>query len=143
MTHHPPTILPVDDATPTRALLAGKPSGARCDGPARQTARAHRPLLRPKSPRPAATHPRRPALRLLERRFRDLARIALGLPDGDGLALVERVRRADGVAPRVNPDVALVAVTARTAELDVLRGFERGVDDYLGKPFSYPELRAR
>jgi DNA-binding response OmpR family regulator len=25
----------------------------------------------------------------------------------------------------------------------VLRGFERGVDDYLGKPFSYPELRAR
>ena len=53
------------------------------------------------------------------------------------------MRRADGVATRVNPDVALVAVTARTAELDVLRGFERGVDDYLGKPFSYPELRAR
>src|SRR3954453_21518451 len=83
----------------------------------------------------------RDALRLLERKYPDLALIDLGLPDGDGLALVERVRRAGGVATRVNPDVALVAVTARTAELDVLRGFERGVDDYLGKPFSYPELR--
>jgi DNA-binding response OmpR family regulator len=85
----------------------------------------------------------RDALRLLERKYPDLALVDLGLPDLDGLALIERVRGADGVATRVNPDIALVAVTGRATELDVLRGFERGADDYLVKPFSYPELRAR
>jgi DNA-binding response OmpR family regulator len=85
----------------------------------------------------------RDALRLLERKYPDLALIDLGLPDADGLTLIERVRAADGVATRVNPDVALVAVTGRSTELDVLRGFERGADDYMAKPFSYPELRAR
>jgi DNA-binding response OmpR family regulator len=83
------------------------------------------------------------ALRLLERKYPDLALVDLGLPDMDGLALIERVRRADGVATRLNPDVALLAVTGRDTELDVLRGFERGADDYMVKPFSYPELRAR
>jgi DNA-binding response OmpR family regulator len=85
----------------------------------------------------------RDALRLLERKYPDLALVDLGLPDTDGLGLIERVRGADGVATRVNPDVALVAVTGRGGELDVLRGFERGADDYIVKPFSYPELRAR
>jgi len=85
----------------------------------------------------------RDALRLLERKYPDLALVDLGLPDTDGLVLIERVRGADGVATRINPDVALVAVTGRASELDVLRGFERGADDYLTKPFSYPELRAR
>jgi DNA-binding response OmpR family regulator len=34
-------------------------------------------------------------------------------------------------------------LSGRAAELDRVRGLERGADDYLAKPFSYPELRAR
>jgi DNA-binding response OmpR family regulator len=37
----------------------------------------------------------------------------------------------------------MLALSGRAAELDRLRGFERGADDYLIKPFSYVELRAR
>jgi DNA-binding response OmpR family regulator len=47
------------------------------------------------------------------------------------------------VATRINPDTPLLVLTGRDGELDRLRGFERGCDDYLCKPFSYPELRAR
>src|SRR6185437_10701690 len=85
----------------------------------------------------------RDALRMLERKYPDVAVVDLGLPDSDGLALIEQVRRADGVATRVNPDVALLVVTGRGSELARLRGFERGADDYVVKPFSYPELHAR
>ena len=37
----------------------------------------------------------------------------------------------------------LLVLSGRGGELDRLRGFERGCDDYVVKPFSYPELRAR
>ncbi len=85
----------------------------------------------------------RDALRLLEHKFPDLVLVDIGLPDADGLTLIDRVRAADGLATRVNPDVALLAVSGRATELDVLRGLERGADDYVTKPFSYPELRQR
>ena len=83
----------------------------------------------------------RDALRLLQTKFPDLVLVDLGLPDGDGLDLISRVRESDGLASRINPDIALIVLSGRTGELDVLRGFERGADDYLAKPFSYPELR--
>lgn len=79
---------------------------------------------------------------LLERKFPDLVVVDLRLPDGDGLELISHVRQADGVT-RVNADTPLLALSGRRDELDRLRGFERGVDDYLTKPFSYPELLAR
>jgi DNA-binding response OmpR family regulator len=82
-------------------------------------------------------------LRLLERKYPDLAVIDPGLPDYDGLELIRRVRDADGLASRLNPSTPLIVVSGRTGELDRLRGFERGADDYVVKPFSYPELRAR
>jgi DNA-binding response OmpR family regulator len=85
----------------------------------------------------------RDAVRMLESKFPDVALIDLGLPDGDGLDLISRVREADGVATRINPDTPLMVLSGRGGELDRLRGFERGADDYLAKPFSYPELRAR
>jgi DNA-binding response OmpR family regulator len=82
-------------------------------------------------------------LRLLETKFPDLALVDLGLPDASGFELLRRVREADGVASRVDPATPLVLLTGRDGELDRVRGFERGADDYICKPFSYPELRGR
>ncbi len=83
------------------------------------------------------------ALSKLETQYPDLAVIDLGLPDRDGLELVREVREADGVASRIDPALPLVLLTGRDGELDRLRGWERGCDDYVAKPFSYPELRSR
>jgi len=85
----------------------------------------------------------RDGLRLLETKFPDLAIIDIGLPDGSGLDLIRMVRSADGLASRVDPRVPLVVVSGRASELDRVRGFERGADDYVCKPFGYGELRAR
>jgi len=83
------------------------------------------------------------AKRLMETHFPDLAIIDLGLPDRDGLELIREVRDADRVAARLDPDLPMLVLSGRAGELDRLRGFDRGCDDYVVKPFSYPELRAR
>jgi DNA-binding response OmpR family regulator len=75
--------------------------------------------------------------------FPDLVIVDLGLPGEDGLELVRHVRSADRVSGRIDPELPVVILTGRTSELDRLRGFERGCDDYVVKPFSYPELHAR
>ena len=82
-------------------------------------------------------------LRELEYRRPDLAIVDLGLPDGSGLELIARVRAADGVASRLDPSLPLVVLSGRAGELDRMRGFERGADDFVAKPFSYGELRLR
>lgn len=82
-------------------------------------------------------------LSLIERKFPDLALVDVGLPDGSGLELLRRVRGADGVASRMNPDMPLIVISGRATELDRIRGFDRGADDYVCKPFSYPELLRR
>ena len=83
------------------------------------------------------------AQRLMATRYPDLAIVDLGLPDRDGLELVRHVRESDRVAGRLDPDLPLLILSGRVGELDRLRGFERGCDDYVVKPFSYSELRAR
>jgi DNA-binding response OmpR family regulator len=85
----------------------------------------------------------RDGVRLIETKFPDLAVIDVGLPDGSGLELVRRVRESDGLASRVDPSTPLLLLSGRAGELDRLRGFERGCDDYNCKPFSYAELRLR
>ena len=82
-------------------------------------------------------------LRLLEYKRPDLALVDVGLPDGSGLDLVTRVRAADRVATRLDPLLPLLIVSGRADELDRLRGFDRGCDDFVAKPFSYGELRRR
>src|SRR5207244_9308402 len=77
-------------------------------------------------------------IRLMETKYPDLALIDVGLPDGSGLDLVRRVRDADGLASRVDPRTPLLLLSGRDGELDRIRGFERGADDYVCKPFSYP-----
>lgn len=83
------------------------------------------------------------AERLLAARRPDLAVLDLCLPDRDGLELLDRVRGADRVSAPVDPDLPILVLTGRISELDRLRGFARGCDDYLAKPFSYQELLAR
>lgn len=60
----------------------------------------------------------------------------LSLPELDGLALLATLRRA-----RVNTPV--IILTARDAVEDRVAGLEGGGDDYLVKPFAFPELLAR
>ncbi len=81
--------------------------------------------------------------RLMDGRSPDLAIIDLGLPDRDGLELLREVRQTDPLVSRIDPDLPLLVLSGRASELDRVRGFERGADDYLTKPFSYQELRGR
>lgn len=83
------------------------------------------------------------ARRLLDRHAPDLVLTDVVLPDGSGLELAREVRRADGIASRVDPATPVLVLSGRDGELDRIRGFEWGCDDYLVKPFSYPELRLR
>jgi DNA-binding response OmpR family regulator len=75
--------------------------------------------------------------------FPDLVVLDVTLPDGSGLELLSAVRGTDGVADRVDPRTPVLVLSGRSGELDRLRAFERGADDYLTKPFSYRELLAR
>ena len=85
----------------------------------------------------------RDALARIERSYPDLVIVDLGLPDRDGLELLTEIREADGVATRVDPELPLLVLSGRINDLHRLRTFERGADDVVAKPFSYPELRAR
>lgn len=82
-------------------------------------------------------------LRELELRSPDVAIVDLALPDGSGLELIAAVRAADGTVSRIDPGLPLIVLSGRAGELDRVRGFERGADDFVAKPFSYPELRLR
>jgi DNA-binding response OmpR family regulator len=82
------------------------------------------------------------AMRELEFKRPDLAIVDLRLPDGSGLELVRRVRAADGVG-RLDPSLPLLMLSGSGTEMDRIRGFERGLDDYVVKPFAYSELRLR
>ena len=66
----------------------------------------------------------------------DAVVLDLGLPDGDGLSLIETIRRTRGGLP-------ILVLTARDSIKDRVRGLDRGADDYLVKPFATEELIAR
>src|SRR3954453_17848337 len=83
------------------------------------------------------------AVRAVEARQPDLMLLHLGLGAGSGLEVLDRIRSADPAASRIDPDVPVIVLTGRSGEVDRVRGFSRGADDYLCKPFSYPELVAR
>ena len=82
------------------------------------------------------------AMRELEFKRPDLAIVDLKLPDGSGLELVRRVRAADGTG-RIDPELPLLMLSGSGTDYDRIRGFERGLDDYVVKPFAYSELRLR
>jgi DNA-binding response OmpR family regulator len=85
----------------------------------------------------------RQALNLLELKECDLVLLDVMLPDASGLELCRRVRDSDGLAQRIDPQIPVIMLSGRTSENDRLRGFARGADDYVTKPFHYQELAAR
>jgi DNA-binding response OmpR family regulator len=65
----------------------------------------------------------------------DVVLLDVGLPDMDGYEVCRRLRAAS--------DVAILMLTARSAETDRVLGLELGADDYIVKPFGLRELVAR
>src|ERR1700760_2059733 len=65
----------------------------------------------------------------------DLVTLDLNLPDLDGIEVCRRIREVS--------EAYIVMLTGRPDEIDRLVGLETGADDYLTKPFSPRELRAR
>jgi DNA-binding response OmpR family regulator len=66
----------------------------------------------------------------------ELVVLDLGLPDIDGLDVCRHLRLA-------YPELAILILTARDQELDIVAGLDAGADDYLIKPFRLSELLAR
>jgi DNA-binding response OmpR family regulator len=66
----------------------------------------------------------------------DVVILDLMLPDGDGTALCRELKTSS-TPPRI------LMLTARTLEDDLVKGFDAGADDYLGKPYRLRELLAR
>lgn len=83
------------------------------------------------------------ALRLCRYKAPDLMLLDLALPDAGGLDVLREIRESDGAASHFDPRLPVIVLTGRGADDDRVRGLESGADDYLVKPFHYPELRAR
>jgi DNA-binding response OmpR family regulator len=82
-------------------------------------------------------------LRAIEVRQPALVILDLTLEDGSGLDLLDRVRAANGLASRIDPELPVIVLTGRAGEADRVRSFQRGADDHVSKPFLYAELLAR
>ena len=68
----------------------------------------------------------------------DLCLVDIMLPDENGNEIVRRLRRSADTKR-----MPVIMVTARTTELDLVKGIEDGADDYIKKPFSVMELIAK
>ena len=78
-----------------------------------------------------------PAMRFLKRNFANLMLLDLNLPDSTGFSFLQELRQEDIRIPTI-------FVTGANAEGMKIKGLdEMGGDDYIVKPFSYPELIAR
>lgn len=68
----------------------------------------------------------------------DLILLDIMLPDENGYEIVRKLR-----SDSKTKNIPIIFVTAKTSELDLVRGFEDGADDYIKKPFSVMELLSR
>jgi DNA-binding response OmpR family regulator len=78
------------------------------------------------------------ALRMAHELVPDLAVLDVMMPLRDGYEVTKGMRGAEATSR-----IPVLLLTARVQEADVKRGFEAGADDYVKKPFSPDELRAR
>ena len=77
----------------------------------------------------------RAALRVFHENPTDLVVLDLSMPELDGFETLDRLRDLS--------DVPVILLTARSGEIDKVRGFRAGADDYVVKPFGRQELLAR
>ncbi|MGH3008735.1 MAG: response regulator transcription factor [Gaiellaceae bacterium] len=77
----------------------------------------------------------RAALRAFHARPADLVVLDVSMPELDGFETLERLRDLS--------EVQVILLTARSGEIDKVRGFRAGADDYVVKPFGRQELLAR
>lgn len=92
-------------------------------------------------PLPAATAEE--ALRHCRYDSPDAMLLDLNLPDASGLDVMREIRSADGPAPIFDPALPIVILSGRSLDDQRVRGLREGADDYLVKPFHYPELLIR
>jgi two-component system KDP operon response regulator KdpE len=109
------TVLVVEDDDETRAALARE-----------LTARGYRVEEAPDG---------RTAIRRWEARRPDVVLLDLGLPDIEGVAVIQRLRR--------EANTPIVILSGRYDEAEKVDALERGADDYVTKPFGVEELNAR
>ncbi len=74
----------------------------------------------------------------LETELFDLLILDWMLPEMSGIDLCGQIRRSKTI-----PQIPILMLTARSEEIDRVRGLKTGADDYVVKPFSVPELMAR
>lgn len=68
----------------------------------------------------------------------DLLILDIMLPGKDGISLLKEIRANSGIS-----DLYIIMLTAKSTEIDKIKGFDLGADDYIIKPFSIMELVAR
>jgi two-component system response regulator MtrA len=78
------------------------------------------------------------ALRVCTEVQPDLAVLDVMMPKLTGYDVTRRIRQNEALA-----SMPVILLTARVQDSDVAQGFDAGADDYLKKPFSPQELRAR
>lgn len=76
--------------------------------------------------------------RKLEEKKPDLILLDVMLPDEDGLSIVKKLR-----AQKETLMIPIILVTAKTSEIDKVKGLDIGADDYMTKPFGVMELISR
>lgn len=83
------------------------------------------------------------ALRLCHYKAPDLLLLDLVLPDASGLDVLREIRRSAATTGRFDSSLPVIVVSGRGGDVDRVRGLAEGADDYLAKPFHFPELAAR
>jgi DNA-binding response OmpR family regulator len=78
------------------------------------------------------------AFQLAKEKKPDLAVLDVMMPKMDGFELTRRLR-----AEETTSRIPIILLTARAQDADLQQGFDAGADDYIRKPFSPQELRAR
>lgn len=117
-----PSVLLVEDDAATRAFLADNLRADRFV--ALQAASAEEALVVLGDARP------------------DAALIDVGLPGMSGLDLISAMRDG-GPDAAWDPGIPILVISAEASPHAAVRGIERGADDYVAKPFHYPEVLAR